>query len=359
MNANVRSHGSTPRVLQLTPPTTNNPFYTRTGDVLRQHGWRVDLSIDQGWLLSSIREDRSSPIILHVHQLEPFYESRPASVAHARARSFVDFLRTCVQEGATLVHTLHNRQRHDQRYPELDRWIVREVCGLSSRIVVLGEAARAHAESITDTPVSVVEHPNYGAFYGPRVDPRVARRVLALDQADFVLLMLGGVKQYKGHRFVLDAIRKVDIPGLRLVIAGGGDADLLRELEMLGQALRKSMRIVAKDIPNRDIPLWYSSADASVFGFSEILMSGSVMLSLTYGVPAVVPDVGCLSEYVDARNGALYRTGDEVSLGRAIRSVRDAALQPQAVSESVERLDIVTQTRQLAGVYRLATRTSG
>ena len=50
-----------------------------------------------------------------------------------------------------------------------------------------------------------------------------------------------------------------------------------------------------------------SALDYSVFAFTDIWASGSVVLSLSYGIPVIVPNIGCMGDYVKhSYNGFLY-----------------------------------------------------
>ncbi|MGB1033753.1 MAG: glycosyltransferase, partial [Primorskyibacter sp.] len=60
-----------------------------------------------------------------------------------------------------------------------------------------------------------------------------------------------------------------------------------------------------------ELQLFFHAADIAVYPYQKILTSGSLMLALSYGLPAVVPDVAMTAQVVaDSPAGRLYRPED-------------------------------------------------
>lgn len=347
-----------PIVVQATPPEPGNPYYTLLGDALRDDGWdfRYTTSLDEMRGLCRDYADRG--VVVHFHQLEPYYRSPDLGTMHARLAELCEAFAGIRLHGGALVHTMHNERPHDALHLDLDAIAVGAVGQLGSAVVVLGESLRRHAEEITvPERVTVVRHPHFVSAYGPIQDQREARRRLAIPKGDTVFLSVGALKPYKGHELMLEGFRRASLRRARMMIAGGkpppGYAEALEDrVSALG---RRRARLTAVPVPDDLMASWLSAADVAVFGFSSLFMSGSVILALSYGLPVVAPDVGCLDEYVvHGRNGFLYDVGDADSMAHAMRQAAQAMPTREEVVASVEHLAPQRIGRDLAELYRHA-----
>lgn len=332
-------------VIQATPPVNRNPYYTLLAPHLNELGDEVIFSTDFDELTklawSSDTSKESRPVIVHLHQLEPLYRPRVEEGNRAAARRFVDWVVKLRMLGASIVYTMHNRQPHDRRLLGLDREVHTLISPVVSRVVVHGDAAVEAAERwFPSEKIAVVRHPNFVDVYGPECPREYARRDLQVGTDEFVVLALGELKPYKGLELVLDGFERASIPAARLLIVGrNGDEEYVRMLEdRVAEVGFGKVRLVVRTLPEDDIATWLGVADVAVFGFEEILMSGSVMLALSYGLPVVVPSIGCIPEYVsDGLNGFLYEVGDANSLARALHRAKRSAIERSAVKSSVEQ----------------------
>ena len=81
------------------------------------------------------------------------------------------------------------------------------------------------------------------------------------------------------------------------------------------------------------------AADVAVYPYRHILTSGSLLLALSFGVPAVVPAVGMTRELMDGQEaGLLYEamtgaTGLEAAI-RQILSDKDAGHLPRIAANA-------------------------
>ena len=67
-----------------------------------------------------------------------------------------------------------------------------------------------------------------------------------------------------------------------------------------------------------------SAMDFTIFSFKDIWASSGVVLSLSYGVPVIVPKIGCMSDYIqNLNNGLIYTHNDSDSLRESIKAAID------------------------------------
>ena len=88
--------------------------------------------------------------------------------------------------------------------------------------------------------------------------------------------------------------------------------------------------------------------------FSAILTSGSAITALGFGLPVVLPRLGCLPELVDGRCGLLYDPADPQGLEKALVEIRarDLEAMGQAAREKARELDWDKIAGQVAKLYR-------
>ena len=76
--------------------------------------------------------------------------------------------------------------------------------------------------------------------------------------------------------------------------------------------------------PNEELQLLFNAADVGVFPFADVLTSGSVITALSFGIPVIVPDIGCLPEVALPQAGIVYDHDDADGLRRAMLEIQEA-----------------------------------
>jgi glycosyltransferase involved in cell wall biosynthesis len=136
----------------------------------------------------------------------------------------------------------------------------------------------------------VIPHGSFSPAYPPAPGRQEARRLLDLPETARVLLCFGQIRPYKGIEELCLAFAEAPA-GVRLVIAGRArDAALARRLEALA---RTDARIDLQlgHVPDARVPVLFAAADWAVLPYRRITTSGALILALSFGVPAIVPDV--------------------------------------------------------------------
>jgi len=349
------------RLLQFTPPRPRNPFYTIMTDQLTRWHWPVRFTVKWDEAEAFARERQTLPPVVHLHQLDPFYHIKDADVntVRERAESLLRRIESLRAAGAALVHTFHNPWPHNRAFLEVDRWFTERAIPLMDRVIVLCEAGLPHVRQFAPADKIVhIPHPHYMNIYGPPEDRAAARRKFGFHDSHFVCCQVGEIKPYKGLERLLEAwtIARREAPDLRLLLAGRApDAAYLRKLQ---DRLDNSVHLEARELGDSEIPEFLAAADLAVFSFEDQWVSGSVILALSYGVPAVVPDVGGLGEYVfEEDNGFLYTPNTPAALAEAILRARKCPW-PEHLRymcfARCAKLEPETITARYAAIYREA-----
>ena len=256
-------------------------------------------------------------VTFHLHWLNFLFRDLPdTAAAQAAADEFHGKLAAFCARGGRLVWTVHNAVSHEADFPDIEM-------DLSRRIADLAEVVHLHSLAslpevrpfldLKDEKVRVARHGNYIGAYPDLVSGPAARRQLGLGPDDDVMLFTGQVRPYKGIDSLLQAFRSLlrERPRLRLIVAGEARFDID---SVLGRELdpRARERIIHHDrfIEDEELQLFFRAADLAVYPYRRILTSGSLMLSLSFGVPTVVPDVGMTREVLGGGMAGILYDGE-------------------------------------------------
>jgi GT2 family glycosyltransferase/glycosyltransferase involved in cell wall biosynthesis len=293
---------------------TNNAYQP----LLYSHGAFKDDAIRPGTiddclrLVTGRRDDELSPVVFHLHWLNPLVS--PATDA-TEAALFVDIfvakLRLFVSLGGSVVWTVHNVVSHEPKYLDQEIRLSKAVAELADWIHVhhasVIEATKPHYE-LPPEKILVAEHGNYIGSLPDTVTRADARRQLGIPVDATVLVFLGQLRGYKGIDELVEAFRQIcrERNDCWLVLAG----------KVLGID-QEELRTTLSNVPNtvfrpgyvRDdqMQVYLRSGDAMVLPYKKVLTSGSVFLAMSFGLPVICPRAGLLEHVVrDGHNGVTY-----------------------------------------------------
>jgi glycosyltransferase involved in cell wall biosynthesis len=110
-----------------------------------------------------------------------------------------------------------------------------------------------------------------------------------------------------------------------LLIAGRRTEDPGVAELMERAALHPSVLIHPRPFEPGEVQVFLRAADLAVQPYPEALNSGSLLLSLTFGLPSIVPSDGGLAEVVDQRSGVTFDPARPDDLERALREAQALA----------------------------------
>lgn len=301
-----------------------------------------------------LRQNRGMVAILHYHWLYGLYMDRyrtPAQVAR-----FVSRLRLARRLGYRVVWTAHNTLPHRAPVPPLHRAIRRLMMAEADAVIVHCEHGRREllAHFPRHGPVSVVPIGHYGSVYPVTMTRAAARSELGLDSADFIYLALGNIAAYKGLESLAAAFGRVAGPDDVAIIAGRNrDAAVVKRLRAAA-ARDQRLQLHPTFIPDERMQIYLLAADVMVAPFEHVLTSSSVMVGLSYGLPIIAPDRGCLPELVPDEAGIIYRADEPEGLERALREIkrRDRPAMGDAARRVAYGYDWDVIGRQTAAIYQ-------
>lgn len=244
-----------------------NPWsWWRTGRKLRERGY--DTYLFQYWL--------------------PFFGPAYGAIAWlVRRRGRMD-----------LIGIVHNYLPHESRFGDrvLAAMFFRYCKGLITQSTTVQQQIRS---AFPNTPCIMQPHPIYENF-GNRITQDHAKKLLNVH-SKHILLFFGFIRKYKGLDLLLEAMPEIlrRIPDIHLLVAGEyyEDATLYEKvIQQTGIAQHVTMH--TEYVPNDEVTVWFSAADVVVLPYRSATNSGIVQIAYNFGVPAIVSNVGSLSEVV-------------------------------------------------------------
>ena len=331
----MRSQKTDPSPISVAffPNWRDNPYLDLLEQSLRSHNVTVHKITGRGPYRNWLDNNRSSLDILHFHWLSYLWEDAALKEAILKCFRFALVLRHAKKLDFKLVWTLHDIHPPIPRFEFIERWLRKSMLHYADAVIThcLFEQTVLVNEFGYKGRVYTCPHGNYIGFYQDDLERDEARRILSINPQGKVLVHIGMLKTYKGIVSLIDAFRKIDRKDYMLLIAGDGDAEFVESL--FNQAKGdKRIRIKVGWIDNDQIQLYLRAADAAVFPFQRITTSGSVMLALSFGLPVIVPSLGCLPEMVTQECGIFYDQRIEDSLFHAMLKIGNIELDTMAAN---------------------------
>lgn len=266
---------------------------------------------------------RHSVKVIHIHWIQGLYRGGIFTPL-----TFLRFIfRVLVAKhilGYKFVWTAHNIFPHNS-YSILLDWLGRKfVVSQCNRIIALCEFSKREIRDrySENADISIIPIGTYHDIYPDVIEKDAARQKLAIDSEDFVYLYFGIIRPYKGVSNLVKAFNAIPADKKKLLICGNCPSKELKDELFALADNNPNITFVFDYIPDEDIQNYFQASNVVVLPFNEVTTSSSVMLSMAYGRPVIVPRLGCLPEYVNDNVGWIY---DPEVLGSLDKCMQSAA----------------------------------
>lgn len=292
-------------------------------------------AIEGKWKLSWLKTHLAKGGIVHLHWPSFLYASDKGRLSVALR--LIKFVRIAwwISRHGKLWWTAHNLYPHESAAGRGPHHAVRMLLGrLCDKVFAHGQSATdavRHRFAITPDRMVSIPHGNWCDYFPPPVRKSIARTRLNIPQHARMVLFAGQCRRYKNIELLINSFRRLDISNSMLVIAGQfKPSSYYHEiLRLTGDDHR--IRVIPGFVSEADMALYYSACDASCAPYSEILTSGSAMMSLTYGRPFVSINEGFLSETVGRTCGVLVSDLNESTLAEGLTMALTATWDEAAI----------------------------
>lgn len=188
-----------------------------------------------------------------------------------------------------LFYICHNVLPHETR--RWDTLLTKVVLCWGSNFIVQSPQEKHRLLSLLPhAQVNIIPHPVYDMFAHQKIAKEEARKRLGLPTDVPILLFFGIVREYKGLRDILAAIPEIrkQLGKVMLLIAGEFWDNKQHYLEIISQTgIEDSVVIEDRYIPNEEIGLYFSAADALIVPYRQLTGSGVVQLARGFRTPVI------------------------------------------------------------------------
>ena len=328
------------RVASFPPVLGANPYQRLLYEQLARHG--IELADDARLKLRWLWAARHDVRFLHFHWAAGFYRFGHGPRMLRRPLSWLELpvfatrLGVARLLGYRIVWTIHQVRPHESVGRTLDR-VARGLLARSAHVLITHDRATADGArrelGETCRRALVIPHGSYVGVYPPGRGSDEVRAQLGLSHETFVFLCFGDLRAYKDVELLLEAFRRARLDDAALVVAGQVRSERDAEAVRASAAADPRIKDMLAFVPDEAVAELFGAADAAVLARSDGGTSGSLVLALSLGVPAVAARTAVYEEMVgsDEAAGWLFEPGDPDSFARALeRSAGDGRARARA-----------------------------
>ena len=253
----------------------------------------------------------------------------PLTFAEARTRSgaLVDSLRQMKASGTHIAWTIHEPLPHDCQYPEVEIDLRQELADVASVIHVLHDSTLEEVAPyyrVDPGKVLMVEHPLYRGVYTDYVTKASARRLLNVVDDEFLVLIFGSIRPYKGIDRMLEGVDQLHRQNperkLRVLIAGPS-FESVDNTKLIEQARSTpGVSIMPTLVHPSHVQLLFRSADLVLLPYRDFLNSGVLMLALSFERPVLAAENPVTRDAMSSGLVRLFARSDDNALVEALQA---------------------------------------
>ena len=250
--------------------------------------------------------------------------------------------------GKKIVFTAHNVNAgiRDATDSFLNRFSLKMQYQLCDHILVHTKSMKTELVSgfaISPDKVTVIPFGINNTVPNTALTCAEARNRFGIGPDEKALLFFGNIAPYKGLEYLVAAFTELlkKSRSYRLIIAGRTKEceDYWKRVQSAILSSDVGDRIIRRIeyIPDEQTELYFKAADALVLPYTHIFQSGVLFLGYSFGLPAIVADVGSLKEdVIEGRTGFICPARDPAALANVIEEYFSSELFQNLESRRVD-----------------------
>jgi glycosyltransferase involved in cell wall biosynthesis len=190
-----------------------------------------------------------------------------------------------------------------------------------------------------------------------------AKRMVGIADNDKTILCYGQIAPYKGLDYLVDAFAELlkRDGTYRLIIAGKPKWNLTYWKQIKQQIRDNGIehRVIERieHVPDEETELYFKAADVLVLSYTQVFQSGVLFLGYSFGLPAIVTDVGSLKEQiVEDETGLAAKPHDALDLARTIEKFFSSELFRELESRRVQIREYANERYSWSEVAAITTK---
>ncbi len=215
----------------------------------------------------------------------------------------------------------HNVFPHE-RFP-MDKFLTKIVLKNADFFVVHAQSDSVDLCTIKpNAQFRINPHPTYHAFSLRGLTKEQARQELRKDPEEKLLLFFGFVREYKGLRYLIQAIPfiKKELDTIRLMIVGAFDSDKEEYFNLIHSCgVQDCVEVIDGYTPDNEVEKYFVACDLVILPYESATQSGIVQIAYGFEKPVIVTNVGGLPDVViDKKTGYVVEPKNPQQLAQAV-----------------------------------------
>lgn len=143
--------------------------------------------------------------------------------------------------------------------------------------------------------------PTYNVFKFTDMSKQEARRQLGISDKEYVLLFFGLVREYKGLKYLIQAMPEIfaAYSNIKLLVVGDFAGKKEEYMDIISKTgAKQTICIYDGYIPDREVEKFFACCDLVVLPYISATQSAVVQMAYGFDKPVVVTNVGGLPEVV-------------------------------------------------------------
>ena len=210
-------------------------------------------------------------------------------------------LEKILRKKTKILIVCHNVLPHERFF--LDYELTKKVISNADFYIVQSKQDERDLLSIRPNAIyKKVVHPTYNTFKIQNMTKKNARELLSIDENQKILLFFGFVREYKGLKYLLQAMPYIleKLSDVKLLVVGDFDHNKDSYLQMIETyKIKKEVEVYDGYIPDQEVEKFFAACDLVVLPYESATQSGIVQIAYGFEKPVIVTNVGGLPEVVE------------------------------------------------------------
>ncbi len=201
---------------------------------------------------------------------------------------------------------------------------------LTKMVLKHGDAFIVHSQSDVRDLLAIKKtadfrynpHPTYNTFKIGDLTRQQARDRLHISYDAKILLFFGFVREYKGLKYLLQAMTDIkdEISDIKLLVVGAFDNNKQSYMNLIKESgISDCVEVIDDYIPDREVEKYFVASDLVVLPYESATQSGIVQIAFGFDKPVIVTNVGGLPDVVeDGKTGYIVEPRNGQALAEAI-----------------------------------------
>ena len=219
-----------------------------------------------------------------------------------------------------IMFVCHNVFPHERFH--MDRQLAKLVLKQGDYFIAQSQMDAADLLSIKpDAKYKITPHPTYNAFKIKDMTNAEARNILGIKKNAKVLLFFGFVREYKGLKYLLDAMPSIgqSVPDIQLWIVGDFGSDRESYMEKIASLkMEETVKTVEGYIADDEVEKYFAACDMVALPYISATQSGIAQIAYGFQKPVLVTNVGGLPDVVtDQKTGYVVESKSAKAIAEA------------------------------------------